>query len=159
MIDGGAPATRNPRECLALGRLFEQMGQVDRAKACFGQAARLAETPWQAADDDERTRVEALRLLAVRLRRERRHDEAAVLWEQIVEIDAGQPALTREAIEALAIHQEHRVRDLDRARALALRALEAQADERAREAVRRRVARLDRKLSARLDLGGGRKAR
>ena len=159
MIDGGAPATRNPRECLALGRLFEQMGQVDRAKACFAQAARLAETPWQAADDDERTRVEALRLLAVRFRRERRHDEAAVLWEQIVEIDVGEPALTREAIEALAIHQEHRVRDLDRARALALRALEAQADERARAAVRRRVARLDRKLSARLDLGGRRRAR
>ena len=154
MIEGGGPATRNPRECLALGRLFEQIGQPDRARACFAQAARLSEAPWQAEDDDDLARAEALRQLAVHLRRERRHDEAALLWEQIAEIHAGPAALAREAIEALAIHHEHRVRDLDRARALALRALEADADERAREALRRRVARLDRKLSARPHAAG-----
>jgi hypothetical protein len=159
MIEGGGPATRNPRECLALGRLFEQMGQPDRARACFAQAARLSEVPWRNEEDDDLTRAEALRLLAVHLRREHRHDEAAVLWQQIVEIDVGQPALVREAIEALAIHHEHRVGDLDRARALALQALEADADERAREATRRRLARLERKLSARLDLGGRRGTR
>ena len=159
MLEGGAAATRNPRECLALGRLFEQTGRIDRAKACYAQAARLAEAPWQPAEDDDAARAEALRSLAVHLRRERRHDEAAVLWQQIVEIDVGPAALTREAIEALAVHQEHRVRDLDRARALALRALEADADERAREGLRRRLARLDRKLSTRLDLGARRKER
>jgi hypothetical protein len=159
MVEGGAPATRNPRECLALGRLFEQTGQIDRAKACYAQAARLAEAPWHPDDDDDVTRAEALRSLAVHLRRERRHDEAAILWEQIVEIDIGPAALTREAIEALAVHHEHRVRDLDRARALALRALEADADERAQEALRRRLARLERKLSTRLDLGARRKER
>ena len=149
MIEGGAPATRNPRECLALGRLFEQLGQADRARACFAQAARLAEAPWQDRDDDELARVEALRHLAVRLRRERRHDEAAVLWEQIVEIDAGMPALTREAIEALAIHHEHRSGNLDAALAYALRGFERDDDERFREALRQRLARLRRKLSAR----------
>jgi len=51
------------------------------------------------------------------------------------------------------------VRDLDRARALALRALEADADERAREALRRRVARLDRKLSARPHAAGRQETR
>jgi uncharacterized protein YprB with RNaseH-like and TPR domain len=154
LIEGGGQATRNPRECLALGRLFDQMGQPDRARACFAHAARLSDVPWQGEEGDDRTRAEALRLLAMHLRRERRHDEAAVLWQQIVEIDVGQPALVREAMEALAIYQEHRVRDLDRARALALRAFETDADERAREALRRRLARLDRKLSARLDLRG-----
>jgi uncharacterized protein YprB with RNaseH-like and TPR domain len=153
MVEGGGQATRNPRECLALGRMFEQMGQPDRARACFAQVARLSDAPWQDEDGDDLTRAEALRRLAVHLRRERRHDEAAVLWQQLVEIDVGQPALVREATEALAIHQEHRVRDLSRARELALRALEVDADEGAREAVRRRLARLDRKLSARLDPG------
>jgi len=159
MIEGGAAAARNPRECLALGRLFEQTGQIDRAKACYAQAARLDDTPWQPDGDDRVTRAEALRSLAVHLRHERRHDEAAVLWQQIVEIDAGHPALAREAIEALAIHHEHRVRNLEHAQALARRALETDAGERARAELQRRLARLERKLATRLDLGVTRKQR
>jgi len=158
MIEGGAAAARNPRECLALGRLYEQTGRIDRAKACYAQAARVDDAPWQPAGDDRVTRAEALRSLAVHLRHERRHEEAAVLWQQIVEIDAGgHPALVREAIEALAIHHEHRARDLELARALASRALEAEASARARADLQRRLARLERKLAGRLNLGARRR--
>ncbi len=158
MIEGGAPATRNPRECLALGRLFAAVGQFERAQACYARAASLADAAWQGAGEDVGVRVEALTMLALHLRHERRHDEAAVVWRQIVEIDAGAPARARQAIEALAIHHEHRLGDLEQARALALRALEADGDERARQALQRRLARLDRKLAARLDLGPRHKA-
>jgi hypothetical protein len=52
----------------------------------------------------------------------------------------------REALEALAVHHEHRERDLTRARTLAMRALHAEDDARRRAAVTHRLDRLDRKL-------------
>lgn len=149
MIDGGADAARNPRECLALGRLFEQTGQPDRALACYGRAASLVEAGGDAADDDPGTRGEALRCLAVHMRRERRHEDAAVLWQQVLVAAADLPDLQREAAEALAIYHEHRSRDLDAALSYALRGLERGHDERARRELEHRLARLRRKMAAR----------
>jgi uncharacterized protein YprB with RNaseH-like and TPR domain len=144
MVEGGAEAAHNPRECLALGRLLDERGQVERAKACYVLAARLVEPPWEPVDGA--ARAEALKWLAIRLRRERRHDEAAVLWQQIVENDAGDASLAVEATEALAIHHEHRSKDLQKARAYALRALEARPRPQSRQALERRLRRLGRKL-------------
>ncbi|MBE3073097.1 MAG: hypothetical protein IMZ67_08990, partial [Acidobacteria bacterium] len=149
MIEGGADATHNPRECLALGRLFEQTGQGTRAEACYVRAAHLVGAAWDAAVEDEAARGEALRSLALRLRRERRYNEAAVLWHQVLEISVSAPDLQREAIEALAIHHEHRSRDLDAALSYALRGFEREADDRFRQELERRLARLKRKMTAR----------
>jgi uncharacterized protein len=148
MIEGGAEATHNPRECVALGRLFEQTGQAERAKACYVRTAHLVEAAREAVAEDDVARGEALRWLALRLRRERRYDEAAVLWHQVLEISVSPPDLQREAIEALAIHHEHRSRDLDAALAYALRGFERDADDRFRQELERRLARLRRKMSA-----------
>jgi hypothetical protein len=52
----------------------------------------------------------------------------------------------RAAAEALAIHHEHRVRNLPAARAFALKSLENPGGMAWRNAVRRRLTRIDRKL-------------
>jgi hypothetical protein len=59
------------------------------------------------------------------------------------------PGYAREATEALAVHHEHRVRDLEAARGFALQALPLQATAARQEAVKYRLARIDRKLGAR----------
>jgi len=58
------------------------------------------------------------------------------------------PALAREATEALAVHHEHRARDLRAARTFALRSLQLQATTARQEAVKYRLARIDRKMSS-----------
>jgi len=54
----------------------------------------------------------------------------------------------REAMEALAIHHEHRARDPHAARTFALQCLYMQSTPSRRDAVNHRLARLDRKLGA-----------
>ena len=99
------------------------------------------------------TRAEALYRLGLRCRRDGRFEEAAGWWRALVApTDAvrrrGQAldSLRQFAIEALAIHQEHRARDLHAARELALFALEETAGSRRADGMRHRLARLDRKL-------------
>ena len=60
----------------------------------------------------------------------------------------GCPApIVREAAEALAIHHEHRVRDLAAAKAFALRNLESGSEAGWKSAARYRIARLERKIA------------
>jgi hypothetical protein len=88
--------------------------------------------------------VDALRALAAAFRRARRHDEAAGCWTRLLHV--GCPGhVRREAYEALAIHHEHRVRDLTAAKSYALRSLEGASRERWTDAVRHRLARIERK--------------
>ena len=56
--------------------------------------------------------------------------------------------VVREATEALAIHHEHRARDLPAARSFALQSLDCPASRSRRDAVHHRLARLDRKIDA-----------
>jgi hypothetical protein len=58
--------------------------------------------------------------------------------------------VAREATEALAIHNEHRVRDLAAAKAFALRNLEGALLPTAAAALQHRLARIDRKMASRL---------
>jgi hypothetical protein len=109
------------------------------ARAAYLRAADLS-------DADSLTRADAWRSYAVLSRRERRYQDAAEGWRRILELRRCPPAILREASEALAVHHEHRLRDLQAARSFALRSLSVQATASRRDATRHRLARLDRKL-------------
>jgi uncharacterized protein len=146
----GADACRDGDEALALGRVYERAGAIDRAKSCYGRASRSP-----AVD----VRAEALYRLGIHSRRERRYHDAAALWRSLIDLTAtpaGQrmPAmetLRQFAAEALAIHHEHRERDFRTARELALFALDElnDSDNRRADGMRHRLARLDRKIAKR----------
>lgn len=142
---GGHPSCRDAAEALALGRVYERAGALDRAEGCYTCAVESS-TP--------EVRGEALYRLGLRHRRERRFAEAASSWRAIIHLTEPR-AITRMArladlrqfaTEALAIHHEHRERDLDGARELALFALQEAAGARA-DGMRHRLARIDHKIS------------
>jgi len=94
----------------------------------------------------ESIRVEALRASAIVLRRLRRYEEAAAAWRDLLSFPQCSPAYAREASEALAVHHEHRARDLEMARTFALQSLSLHGTAARQQATRHRLARLDRKL-------------
>jgi uncharacterized protein len=158
----GHLACRDCGEALALGRIYERAaaderaartreGVMNDAASCYRRGAES-----RAAD----IRAEALYRLALWHRRDRRFAEAAAIWRDVLELTEprgvrrmiGMRALRRFAAEALAVHHEHRDRDLGSARELALFALEeAEADGRVADGVRHRLARLDRKIAKKTD--------
>ena len=147
LVDNGPEGCPDSAQALALGRVYERAGAVDKAEACYRRAS-TADTP--------EIRGEGLYRLGLRCRRERRFHEAADAWRQIAELTESRSygrtvsgnALRQFALEALAIHHEHRDRDLRAARELALFALEEDGtSERRAESYRHRLARLDRKLA------------
>jgi tetratricopeptide (TPR) repeat protein len=138
----GAPS---PHEALAMGQIYVRLGRWDEADACFVRAAGLGAAPWDARAVDREIRADALRQLALERRRRHRYEAAADAWRQLLEAGAG-PAPTQEARRALAIHHEHRVRNLEEARRHAEGALASEQDPDEAEALRHRIARLDRKL-------------
>ncbi len=143
----GDEACRDEAEALAVGRVLERAQVFDRAEACYRRATDSA---------CAEVRGEALYRLGLRYRRDRRFGDAAAAWSQIVElterpVHRRTPAmvqLRQFAVEALAIHHEHRQRDLTTARELALFALQDDPPPpRRAEGLRHRLARLDRKLA------------
>jgi hypothetical protein len=141
----GHVACRDCPEALALGKVYERAGRFERAEGCYRFAV---------ASPESVIRADALYRLAVRLRRDRRFAEAASLWRELLEFTAPRSMrrgmlgeLRKVAIEALAIHHEHRAKDLAGARELALAFLEESGGP--AEKVRHRIARLDRKLAQR----------
>jgi len=162
---GGSPACRDGRERVALGRLFERAGKVDEAERCYRDAT---------GDRNVQVRADGWCRLALHLRRARRYADAADAWQHVLATlgtsrtpgtsgtlgTSGTPeTLGTLAREALAIHMEHRSANLDGARALALEALldleEADEAPYRRDALRYRLARLDRKLAAVQQKSGG----
>ncbi len=142
LVEQGAASTRDGRECLGLGRLYERAGVRSRARECYDRASRQA--GWEYRD----TRVEALKRLARLLRRERRHHEAASVWEELLGASERPSPTEREALEALAVHHEHRSRDLQRARHYTQQVLAGDRRTAARIlGARHRLDRLDRKLA------------
>lgn len=147
LVDDGAEGCPDCAQALALGRVYERAGSLERAEACYRRASEAA---------DPASRAEGLYRLGLKYRRERRYSEAADAWRQIATLTESKPfgatvpgaALRQFALEALAIYHEHRDRDLRTARELALFALEEDGtDERRAESYRHRLARLDRKLA------------
>jgi uncharacterized protein YprB with RNaseH-like and TPR domain len=144
----GEPACRDGIEALAVGRVLERAGLFDRAVACYERASSASCVE---------TRTEALYRLGLRRRRDRKFEDAAACWRELLTLtdvparrrDRVFSALRQFAIEALAIHHEHRVRNLHSARELTMFALEEDDVSRYTEGMRHRLARLDRKLSKR----------
>jgi hypothetical protein len=140
LIGRGADSAADACECLSLGRLYRRANHFSRAEDCFRRVAAEAET-------GRMVREAALHELATLLRRQRRFREAAEAWRELIALGHGRSRAARVAIEALAVHHEHRERNLPRARDLAMCALRAEQDMKRRDAVRYRLARLDRKLA------------
>jgi uncharacterized protein YprB with RNaseH-like and TPR domain len=117
----GPDGARDAREAIALGRVYGREGHDVRAYEAFAHAAAMSRAPATAFDA---ARIDALRGLALTCRRMRRFDEAARHWQALLDIRGCPASVAGEAAEALAIHHEHRVRDLELARTFALRNLE-----------------------------------
>ena len=138
LLTDGASAVRTGREALGLGRIFDRAGMAEAASPCYDAAVLGGE--------DVETVGEALRALAVALRRARRYDEAAGAWRRMLDLCPCPPALARDAADALAVHHEHRARELGTARRFALESLSLTTTHSRIEAARHRLARIDRKL-------------
>ncbi|MDQ3419334.1 MAG: ribonuclease H-like domain-containing protein [Acidobacteriota bacterium] len=143
----GHGACRDFAEALALGKIFEKAELTGRAEACYRYACDSPESV---------VRADALYRLGVRLRRDRQFAVAASVWRELIEFTEPRSMrrgllgdLRQVAVEALAIHQEHRAKDLAGARELALASLDEPG--RRTESVRHRLARLDRKLARSTD--------
>ena len=139
LLEDGPAAARTGREALGMGRLYERSGMALDALAAFLRAAEHSET-------DTVTCAEAWRAYAVLSRRDRKFADAAHGWRRIIELQSCPSAIQREAAEALAVHHEHRLRDLEAARAFALRSLNVNSTRSRHAATQHRLARLDRKL-------------
>jgi uncharacterized protein YprB with RNaseH-like and TPR domain len=144
LVDAGPAAARTARETLALGRIYERAGMYDQAETSWMRTVELLAQARGAASGA--ILVDALRGLALLLRRQRRYGDAAARWQQVLTVPGCPQAVVREAMEALAIHHEHRVRDLVEARALVLRSLELEGEVARGDAARHRLARIERKL-------------
>lgn len=140
LLDRGPEAALTAREAVGLGRLYQRGGRLSDARCCFARAADM--------DGDNLTRAEALWGYAVLCRRARQYDDAADTWRRLLDVPGCPVRLAREAREALAVHCEHRLRDLPAARHLALESLQYTASAVHAAAVHHRVARLDRKLAS-----------
>jgi uncharacterized protein YprB with RNaseH-like and TPR domain len=154
LVEDGADGCPDEPQALAVGRIYERAGLFDRAEACYRRSSTA---------ESVEVRGESLYRLGLRCRRERRFSEAAALWRELVVLteprsvrrNATAAALRQFAVEALAIHHEHRGRDLAAARELALFALEEReqegGDPRRADGHRHRLARLERKLARKDD--------
>ncbi len=144
LAERGSGGCRDAAEALALGKVYERAGRGDAAVACYERAIADASAHVDVA-------AEALYRLGIRLRRDRRFAEAAAAWRRILELKQGRCGtrsallgpLQRYAVEALAIHHEHREKDYEGARELAQALLDGT---RSPDAARHRLARLDRKI-------------
>ena len=126
LVDEGADGCPDGPQALALGRIYERAGLLDRAEALLSARAATHATA---------TEVRGARVCigsALRCRRERRFGEAAAIWRELVALTEPRSARRNRdrwrrcgqfAVEALAIHHEHRERDLETARELAIFAL------------------------------------
>lgn len=142
LAEAGPEVARHAGEALALGRVFERAGLAWRAGDAFERAVTLSGRSIREAP----IRIEALRSLAMEARRSRKYDLAADYWRRVLEVPSCPPQISRQAVEALAIHHEHRLRDLGTAKTLALRSLELNGNPAWGDAVRHRLARIERKI-------------
>lgn len=145
LVRTGPGGAREPREALALGGIYTRSGLDARAREAYERAIELSSA---SSASSASSLIESLRAIALALRRARQYDEAAGYWGRILDVRGCPRHVAREANEALAIHHEHRVGDLSRARAFALESLEDECQAARSAAVRHRLARIDRKMGA-----------
>ena len=148
MARSGPEAISDPREAVALGHVFARGGLDARACDSYRRAIDRCCSPRGAYDP---VRIDALRALALACRRARQHEEAACCWLELAEMCGCPAAILREATEALAIHHEHRARDLVLAKRFALGSLAALPGgprPSLAQAMRHRLDRIERKMGA-----------
>ena len=146
LLAEGAAGARTAREALGLGRLYERGGMLAEAQACFARAAGT-DPAGPCPDVDPLTLAEALREYGVLCRRGRRYAEAADAWRRMLALRGCPARLAQDATEALAVHHEHRLRDLQAARQFATQSLQLSVGTARASAVRYRLTRLERKLA------------
>jgi uncharacterized protein YprB with RNaseH-like and TPR domain len=149
LVDGGPDVTNGARQCLGLGRVYARGGRPAEANGCYERAAGLtsgAGRAWRGAGDLD-VRVEALYRAASTRRRLRRHDEAAQVWQALLDLGRAPGLFEREALSALAVHHEHRLKDTQRALTLTRRAYAVERAAYRRRAVQKRLTRLERRMA------------
>jgi uncharacterized protein len=155
LVDEGSARCRDAAEALSLGKVYERAGQPDRALAAYERAAADPSAPIDVV-------LEAFYRLGLHLRRNRRFAEAADCWRRLLDVKQARHGrrstlilpLRQFAVEALAIHHEHRERDYEGAKELTLRLLDEAAEGELRpktEATKHRLARLEKKIAGRND--------
>lgn len=151
LLNEGCEAAADVREAVALGRVFERAGLPARAVESYERALRFPLPRRNPAA--VLLHAEAMRSLALLARRSRRYAEAAAWWQKLLELPGCPRPIVREAAEALAVHHEHRVRDLAAARSFALRTMEVGLAAPRNDAVRHRLDRIERKMTLRTPPG------
>ena len=141
LITRGPAAATTAQEAYGLARVYERGGEYENAEASLLRTIEFAKR----VCGEPEVHAEALRRLAWIRRRDRRPYEAAQAWNELAVLPRCAAALRREAKEALAIHHEHRLKDLQAARQHALDLLAEGVANRAR--VQHRLDRLERKLA------------
>jgi uncharacterized protein YprB with RNaseH-like and TPR domain len=143
LITRGPASASTAQEAYGLARVYERAGAHDNAEASLLRTIEFAKR----VGGEPEVHGEALRRLAwIRRRAERLH-EAAAAWQELASLPRCAASLRREAAEALAIHHEHRSKNLDAARRHALDLLSDVGANTVR--VRHRLDRLERKLARR----------
>jgi uncharacterized protein YprB with RNaseH-like and TPR domain len=141
LITHGPSAATTAQEAYGLARVYERAGAYENAEGALLKTIEFAKR----VGAEPEVHGEALRRLAWIRRRDRRPNEAAEAWHELAILPRCAAALRREAKEALAIHHEHRLKDLQAARQHALDLLREGVANPAR--VQHRLDRLDRKLA------------
>ena len=141
LITSGPAAAGTAQEAYGLARVYERAGAHDNAEASLLRTIEFAKR----VGAEPEVHGEALRRLAWLRRRGRRPNEAAEAWRELAVLPRCAAALRREAKEALAIHHEHRLKDLQSARQHALDLLTEGVANPAR--LQHRLDRIERKLA------------
>lgn len=141
LVTRGPSAAVTAQEAYGLACVYERAGADDNAEASLLRTIDFA----RRVGAEPEVHGEALRRLAWIRRRARRLHEAADAWRELATLPRCAASLRREAREALAIHHEHRVKDLEAARRHALELLTDLGANPVR--VRHRLDRIERKLA------------
>jgi tetratricopeptide (TPR) repeat protein len=110
--EGGAESLDSPLDLFSLSRILGSAGSKEKSITTCRQALAVG-LPQQ---------IESLALkhLAAEFKRQRRHESAVEFW---LELSRREPPLAVEALEELAMHYEHRLRNLEQALEFTLAAL------------------------------------
>lgn len=125
LVRAGAGVADDALQALGLGRVYEKVGRHESAVACyrrvsgFTPAERPVTTPAGSSTTDIEASAHALGRLASIYRRQRRYSDAAAAWTRLLRLPRVPGRLRREASLALAVHHEHRLRDLRQAQCFA----------------------------------------
>ncbi len=110
--EGGADTLESPLDLFSLSRILGSAGSKEKSMTICRQAL--------AGGLPQQIESLALKHLAAEFKRQRRHESAVELW---LELSRREPPLAVEALEELAMHYEHRLRNLEQALEFTLAAL------------------------------------